>query len=151
MLQFFKILCDLCSPWLFLATRVLCLKYYRAESDGWRDNVHCGLCVARYRYTLRHMTRCFRPNDCSPTICRRQLPSLLASASNAFFQLVFELERFVLTSKTTYSQYVQAVRSHRVPTRRLLPPNFPAIRLRFRCDAISYKLHNHCPGNEHGK
>jgi len=27
---------------------LLCLKYYRVESDGWRDNVHYGSCVTRY-------------------------------------------------------------------------------------------------------
>jgi len=59
---------------------------------------------------------------------------------------VLELDQFVLSSETTYSQYVQAVSSSRVPTRRLLPPNFPVIRLRFRCD-VFYKLHHHCPGD----
>jgi len=77
------------------------LKYYRAKSNGWRDNVHCGSCVGRYQHTLRHMTRCLRPNDCSCTICRRQPTSLFSSASNALFQLVLELERFALTSETT--------------------------------------------------
>ena len=89
------------------------------------------------------MTRCLRPNDCSFTICRRQPPSLIASASNTLFQLVLELDQFVQTSETTYSQYVQAVGSRRVPTQRLLPPYFPVIRLHFRCDVFSYKLH-HC-------
>ena len=28
--------------------------------------------------------------------------------------------------------------------RQLLPPNFPFIRLSFRCDAFSRKLHRHC-------
>jgi len=35
--------------------KLLCLKYYRAESDGWRDNIHCGSCVTRYQNRLRHM------------------------------------------------------------------------------------------------
>jgi len=93
------------------------------------------------------MTQCLRPNDCSFTICRLQPPSLLGSASNALFQLVLELHQFVLTSETTYSQYVQAVSSRRVPTRKLLHPNFPVIRLRFRCDVSSYNLHHDCLGN----
>jgi len=93
------------------------------------------------------MTQCLRPNDCSCTICRRQPHSLLASASNTLFQLVLELDRFALTNETTYGQYVIAVRSRRVPTRRLLPPEVPFIRLRFRCDAISRKLHHHCQVN----
>ena len=130
---------------------LLCLKYYRALSDGWTDNVHCGSCVTRYQNRLGHMTRCLRPNDCSCTICRRHPPSLLASASNTLFQLVLELDQFVLTSETTYSQYVQAVSSRRVPTQRLFPPNFPVIRLRFRCDVFSHKLHHHCQGNGTGE
>jgi len=83
----------------------------------------------------------------SCTICIRQPPSLLASACNTLFQLGLELYQFVLTSETTYSQYVQAVSSRRIPTRRLLPPNFPVFRLRFRCDVFSHKLHRHCQGN----
>jgi hypothetical protein len=110
---------------------LLCLKYYMAESDGWRDNIHCDLCVARYQNRLRPMTRCLRPNDCSCTIFRRQPPFLLASASNTLFRLVLELDRFALTNETTYGQYVIAVRSRRVPTRRLLPPDIPFVRLRF--------------------
>jgi len=126
---------------------LLCLKYYRAESDGWRDNVHCGWCVTRYYNRLRHMTRCLRPNDCSCTICRRQPPSLLASASNTLFQLALELDHFVLTSETTYSQYVQAVGSRRVPFEDCSPPNFPVICLCFQSHVFSQKLHRHCPGN----
>jgi len=126
---------------------LLCLKYYRAKSDGWRDNIHCSLCVTRYQNRLRNMTRCLRPNDCSCTICRRQSPSLLASASNSLFQLVLELDRFVLTNETTYGQYVRAVVSRRVPTRRLLPPDFPFVRLGFRCDVFAHKLHHHCQGD----
>ena len=103
--------------------------------------------VTRYQNRLRHTTLCLRPNDCRCTICRRKPPSLLASASNTLFQSVFELDQFVLTSETTYSQYVQAVGSRRVPTRRLHPPNFPVICLRFRCDVFSYKRHHNCPGD----
>jgi hypothetical protein len=72
---------------------------------------------------------------------------MLGSASHALFLLVLELDQFVLTSETTYSQYVQAVSSHRVPTQTLIPPDFPVIRLRFLCDTSAYKLHRHCPGD----
>ena len=80
---------------------LVCLKYYRAESDGWRDTIHCGSCIARLQNRLRPMTGYLRPNDCSCTICRRQPPSLLASASNTLFHLVLELDRFALTNETT--------------------------------------------------
>jgi len=101
-----------------------------------------------YQNRLGPMTRFLRPNDCSCTICRRQPPFLLASASNTLFRLVLELDRFALTNETTHGQYVIAVRSRRVPTRRLLPPDFPFVCLRFRCDAFSRKLHHYCQGNE---
>jgi hypothetical protein len=103
---------------------VLCLKYYRPESAGWRDSKHCGSCVMKFQNKLRHMTLCLRPNDCSCTTCRRKPPYLLASASKAIFQLVLDLDQIVLTSETTYSQYVRAVSSRRVLTRRLLLQNF---------------------------
>ena len=126
---------------------LLRLKYYRAESDGWRDIIHCGSCVTRVQNRLRPATGCLRPDNCNCTVCRREPPSLLASASNTLFRLVLELRRFALTYETTYSQYVIAVRSRKVPDRQLLPPNFSFICLSFRCDAFSRKLHRHCPGN----
>jgi len=60
---------------------LLCLKYYRAESDGWRDLVHCGSCVARFQNRLRPVTGCRGPDNCNGTNCRRE-PPLLALASN---------------------------------------------------------------------
>ena len=126
---------------------LLRLKYYRAESDGWRDIIHCGSCVTRVQNRLRPATGSLRPDNCNCTVCRREPPSLLASASNTLFRMVLELRRFALTYETTYSQYVIAVRSRKVPDRQLLPPNFSFICLSFRCDAFSRKLHRHCPGN----
>ena len=95
--------------------------------------------------TLRSVTRCQRPNDCICSICRRQPPSLLASASHTLFHMVLELHRFAFAKETTYGQNM-ALRSQRVPLQQLLPPDFPNIRLRFRCAAFSKKLHSHCPG-----
>ena len=60
---------------------LLCLKYYRAESDGWRYIIHCGSCVTRLRNRLRPVTRCLRPDNRNCTVCRQE-PPLLASASN---------------------------------------------------------------------
>ena len=75
---------------------LLCLKYYRAESDGWRDLVHCGSCVARLQNRLRPVTGCRRPHNCNCTICRRE-PPLLALASNTLFRLILELGQFTHT------------------------------------------------------
>ena len=147
MFQFFKIFYDLCSPWLSLVTRIAMFKV-----------LHGGVRRTDRQHTLRLVSRGIRLDyvtwpDVSVPVTVVVLsadvnlpPSLLASASSTLFQLVLELDQFVLTSETTYSQYVQAVSSRRVPTRRLLPPNFPVIRLRFRCD-VSHKVHGHCQGN----
>ena len=125
---------------------LLCLKYYRAESDGWRDSIHCGSCVARLQNRLRPMTRCLRPNDCSCTIYRRQPPSLLASASNTLS--IISRARSVRTDKLGHIRsvcysgtFAQGTHSVTAPSR------LPRVRLRFRSDAFSYKLHHHCPGN----
>ena len=41
---------------------LVCLKHYRAESDGWRDDIHCHSCVVRFQNRLRPLTRCQRPD-----------------------------------------------------------------------------------------
>lgn len=125
---------------------LVCMKYYRAESDGWRNDILCNTCISRTQTRFQHMISCLRTRDCRCTICARQPPSLLSSASNTLFRLVLEIGRFELTRETTYAQYIQAVRSYRVPTNQLLPPDFPNIRLHFRCNVFVYKLHKHCPG-----
>jgi len=125
---------------------LVCLKHYRAESEGWRYDIHCPACVTRTQNILRPATRCQRPNDCSCSICRRQPPSLLASASHTLFHMVLELDRFALTIETTYDQYIMALRSRRLSVQQLLHPNIPHIRLRFRCSSFSKKFHSHCPG-----
>jgi len=124
-----------------------CLKYYTAESAGWRNDILCGTCITRFQSRFRHLTSCLSTRDCRCTVCACQPPSLLSLASNTLFRLVLEVGRFVLTRETTYDQYVLAVRSNRVPTQQLLPPDFPDIRLHFRCNVFAYKLHHNCPGN----
>jgi hypothetical protein len=56
--------------------RLTCLKYYRAESDGWRDSSNCNDCVESHVATLRPFLPCL-PDVCSCSICKRQPPSLL--------------------------------------------------------------------------
>jgi len=126
---------------------LLRLKYYRAESGRWRNDVLCGMCITRFQSKFQHLTPCLRTSDCSCTVCTRHPPSLLGSASNTNFRLVLELGRFVLTRETTYHQYVLAVRSNKGSTQQLLSPDFPDIRLHFRCDVFAYKLRHHCPGS----
>ena len=125
---------------------MLCLKYYRAEAGGWRHDILCDRCIERFQTRFQHATSCLRTPDCRCTVCARQPPSLLGLASNNLFRLILEIRMFVLTRETTYHDYVMAVRSRRVPTHQLLPPDFPDIRLIFRANTFAYKLHHHCPG-----
>jgi len=126
---------------------LLCLKYYRAESCGWRDSTLCGEYSTDVKTRLRPMTGCVHPDPCTCSVCLHQPPSLLPLASNATFQSVLNIEQFTLTSETTYQQYVVAANPYRVPRHQLLPPDFPNILIRFRCDYFPRKLHLQCPGN----
>ena len=101
---------------------MLCLKYYRAESAEWRNDILCGPCIARFQSRFQHATSCLRTADCRCTVCVRQPPSL---ASYNLFRLIFEIRMYVLCWETTYHDYVMAIRSRRVPTHPLLPPDFP--------------------------
>ena len=124
--------------WLFL-------KYHKARSDGWTDIDGCITCVERYQRSIRHHNNCRPPDSCYCDICRRQPPSLRDS-SHILFQYILDLERFELTCYTTYSQYQYAVQSGRVDDLRLLPPEFPFIRVMFRFHTFENKFHRHCPG-----
>jgi hypothetical protein len=124
------------------------LKYYRAENEGWKDTAHCGMCLLEYKQAIQPCTNCVRTSNCSCNICRRQPPSLFALSARVLFNYVFNIERFELTADTTYDQYVYAVRSNRVNSSKLLPPEYPVIRVFF---FFSGRLpqrqhHYHCPG-----
>jgi hypothetical protein len=59
---------------------LLCLKQYRAESGGWRNDIHCDECIMRFRSIIQPMRPhpCLRTmGDCRCTLCTRQPPSLL--------------------------------------------------------------------------
>jgi hypothetical protein len=34
----------------YLSLPELCLKYYRAESGGWRTDVHCATCITKFSH-----------------------------------------------------------------------------------------------------
>jgi hypothetical protein len=42
---------------------LLCPKYYRAESGGWRSDVHCSIGITRFHSTISHL----RPSPCLRT------------------------------------------------------------------------------------
>lgn len=65
-------------------TRLLCLKYYRAASDGRRDSGSCDKCVNDYRLSLQPLSGCHQPYPCNCIICRWQPPSLRVLCSNSF-------------------------------------------------------------------
>ena len=127
--------------------KLACLTHYRAESGGWRNDIHCPACVASYQTNLRRFTHCLHPDtlNCPCLVCVRQPPPLLTSASHTLFLMVLQLNRFTLTHETTYEQYYMALRSRRVPPQQLLPPDYPHITLRFQCKNFMHKTHPHCP------
>jgi len=126
--------------------KLACPTQYRAESEGWRNDIHCPACVTSYKTNLRRFINSLRPDtlNCPCFICVRQPSSLLASASHTLFLMVLQLNRFTLTHETTYEQYYMALRSRRVPLPQLLPPDYPRITLQFRCRNFNYKTHPHC-------
>ena len=62
--------------------KLLCLKYYRGNSDGWKDLGNCDNCVEEYIDIICPLTHCRLPNVCSCTIFTRQPLSLLHSAAH---------------------------------------------------------------------
>jgi hypothetical protein len=83
---------------------------------------------------------------CSCNICKRQPPSLFALSAWVVFNYVFNAEHFELTVDTTYDQYVYAVRTNRVSTLKLLPLEYPFIRVFILFGRLPQKHHYHCPG-----
>jgi hypothetical protein len=110
--------------------RLICLRYYRAVSDGWRDELNCRPCTTEYQGLLRPLVGCHLPATCRCTVCLWQPPSLRDAASHVLFRDVYKIQHvFHLISNTAFNVYVYAVRSGRVDTERLLPPAFPIITL----------------------
>jgi hypothetical protein len=129
---------------------LLCLKYYRAESGGWRTDIHCSTSIAKYHSTFGHLlpSQCLRTSSCKCMLCTRQPPSLFGSASHIIFHLIRDLGRFTLDIETTHDQYIFAVRSKKTPVQQLLRPDFPTVELLFKRMVLSYKLHIHCSDDE---
>ena len=103
---------------------MICLKHYRAASDGWRDGSNCDTCVENYTSRVGSKCGCDRTEDCSCRLCLRQPPSLFSTALDVYTRLVPHLPEYELTSNTTYEQYVHAVESEQSDIRLLLPPEY---------------------------
>ena len=132
----------------FKLSKLMCLKYYRAESEGWKDHANCDDCVERHVDVLNPFHTCSHvPDECSCKLCRHQPPSLADSSRHVLFNYTLHLDRFKLTDEKTYCQYVYAVRSSQVPQDNLLQRETLTIRIAFRHDINSpFKYHRDCPG-----
>jgi len=127
--------------------KLMFLKYYRAESDAWKDTVNCDDCVERHKAVVEPFHSCDLSTDCACKICVRQPPTLADSARHVLFNYTLNMDSFKLTIEKTYSEYVSAVHSNRVPQDSLLPPETPTIRLWFQYEVNSpHKHHYDCPG-----
>jgi hypothetical protein len=99
------------NPAALTSPILLCLKHYRAASEGWRDGANCDTCVESYQSIVRSRCGCTNSKDCSFRICLRHPPSLFASALDVYTRMVHNLSGYELTSNTTYEQFVHAVES----------------------------------------
>ena len=80
-----------------LSTPGLCLKYYRAASDGWKEASNCDICVEQYQACVRTQCGCSLPETCFCKICLLQPPSLFGSALHIYNIMVHNLSHFELT------------------------------------------------------
>ena len=122
-------------------TKLLFLKYYRAASDGWRDNMECNECAVNNRHYYDLISNCVEPN-CSCIICKRQPPSLRDICSSIYLR---DEQHFELNVHTTFDEYVYAVNSN-VHLTKLIPPEHPKIMVFFKLDQLGNRIHSHCPG-----
>ena len=105
--------------------KLLFLKYYRAESEAWKDIVNCDDCVEHHRAIVEPFHSCDFSPECTCKICKRQPTTLADSARHVLFNYTLYIDSFKLTVEKTYSQYVYAVLSNRVPLDNLLSPETP--------------------------
>ena len=82
----------------FRLPKLMCLKYYRAESEGWKNHANCGDCVERHMVVLNPFLTCSGvPGECSCKLCRLQPPSLKYFARHALFNYILHLDSFEFT------------------------------------------------------
>jgi hypothetical protein len=125
---------------------LLALKYYRAKCDDWKDGTNCTACVEEYRQSVRDDVGCLLNRTYCCNVCLRQPPKLFDLAHNVYSKMVYNLDRFAITSDTTYEKFVYAARSTLVRYTRLLPPAYPNIILHCSFNTLNHRVHPHCPG-----
>jgi len=109
-----------------LIQSLLCLQYYMAKSDGWRDIGNCDECVEENVDALLPLTDCSLQDGCQCNICVRQPPSLFNLAIHVLMNYTVSLRLFSFNAETTYDQYDYAYRSDQVTILQLLPPEYPS-------------------------
>ena len=130
-------------------SRLLCLRHYRARSDGWREFTDCRVCVSYEWHEIRHIVGCLgchqRALPCTCPICTRRPPSLRDIALHTVYNTL-SFRDFELHVDTTYDMYRRAVFSGQATARRLLPPYYPFVDIRCHSPrASSYpRFHLHC-------
>jgi hypothetical protein len=88
--------------------KVMCLCHYRAANNG-RGTRVCRACEAMMDGIYEVEPQCMAPNTCSCTACRRQPPSLKASASEIVFRYLYDIPNFCFDQNTTYDLYSYVV------------------------------------------
>ena len=84
--------------------KVMFLKHYRASSNGTVSR-SCRACEVMFEGIYDVHLQCRSPDPCTCTACRRQPPSLKASASQIVFRFVYDIENFRFDPDTTYDMY----------------------------------------------
>jgi len=96
-------------------SRSFFLKHYRAESDGWTSRLFCDSCAAYSRHRVQnYILGCIKTDGCRCNVCLRQPPTLKDLASHSMFNVLFDSDRFVLPSTTTYEEYKFVANSKKV-------------------------------------
>jgi len=111
-------------------SRPFFLKHYRAESDGCTTRLFCDSCASYSRRRVQnYILGCTKTDGCRCNVCLRQPPTLKSLASHSVFNVLFDLDHFVLSSTTTYEECKFVANSKKVSSFRLLPPDsFPDFR-----------------------
>ena len=76
--------------------KLLFLKYYRAESDEWKDTVNCDDCVERHKAIVEPFHCCDFSPEYTCKICMRQPPTQADSARHVLFNYTLYIDSFNL-------------------------------------------------------
>jgi hypothetical protein len=90
--------------------RIYYLKHYRAGSDGWTARLYCNSCISNCKRAVQNdIFGCNLSDECRCIVCLRQPLTLKSLASHSVFQVLYNLDRFVLTATTAYEEYKFAI------------------------------------------